>query len=659
MLTLINQCLTGKTSGSNKPKHLVLQMLWGIVTRSNVDYTKLLWEEFVQGIQDFFSYQASLSIPSKKSTPHVIPFYRFTKLIIYYLGSRHNIHRRPESPVHVTGDGFPLGNLKFIPKGEKDEVFGKPIPKELITEAIQTSLFYQQYLDMVARKPTTKRDEQKKTASAADKPKKPTTVKKPAPAKQMKHLVDESDEEPQRVSDPQIEEDEYNLQRGIQMSLESFQAPVGRVAFHKPTSDAKTRADMDKTNSEGDTEILNFGEEQGEDVSNKVDLEEKTAEINEGQAGSEPGKTLESQPPPEHILMEEDQAGPNPGQSHHPDEEHVHLENLLSLFETLSSIKYLDDAFTYGDQFLNDKPTEEEPNKDNVETEVKSMVTANAIAQSFNDPNENKLLQKTGDMGSFIEWYCRKIRKSKLSNADLEDKIDLTNPEGNRVIPDVIKPLPLGGPLSQKSHMVKDFRLFNYNSGMENKIWSEDDKRRSKEFMEVIERRLKIRRILRSLESFVSGSQNQRDLPMDNPLVSVEVLRYDIKRSKSKNKGIVLTEMELALEQTQQVSHYMIAFPEISQRIRDKYHNLEDDEMVKSIFDSGKNKAGVGMKILSWMITDKMKLVKNYRMYAAVFRINVPTTQSQPIESTQGTHRITSALGNLTLMWIDMCFHKL
>ncbi|GJS53259.1 hypothetical protein Tco_0626621 [Tanacetum coccineum] len=49
------------------------------------------------------------------------------------------------------------------------------------------------------------------------------------------------------------------------------------------------------------------------------------------------------------------------------------------------------------------------------------------------------------------------------------------------------------------------------------------------------------------------SSQNRRDLPRDNPLVSVEVLRYDIKRSKSENKGIVPTEMELVLEQTQQV----------------------------------------------------------------------------------------------------------
>ncbi|GJT11356.1 hypothetical protein Tco_0858398 [Tanacetum coccineum] len=65
------------------------------------------------------------------------------------------------------------------------------------------------------------------------------------------------------------------------------------------------------------------------------------------------------------------------------------------------------------------------------------------------------------------------------------------------------------------------------------------------------------------------------------------------------------------------VCHYMTAFPEISIRAHDSYHNLEDDVMIKSIFNSGKNKN-------------------------VVFRVDVPTTQSQPIESTQGTHRTTS-----------------
>ncbi|GJZ65116.1 hypothetical protein Tco_0621812, partial [Tanacetum coccineum] len=74
-----------KTSGSDKPRHPVLQMLWGIVTQTNVDHAELLWEEFTQGIQTFFSHKAShkasLKDPKKKVTPLLIPYRRFSKEI--------------------------------------------------------------------------------------------------------------------------------------------------------------------------------------------------------------------------------------------------------------------------------------------------------------------------------------------------------------------------------------------------------------------------------------------------------------------------------------------------------------------------------------------------------------------------------------------------
>ncbi|GJX68570.1 hypothetical protein Tco_0304297 [Tanacetum coccineum] len=154
ILSLLNQCLTGKTSGSDKPRHPVLQMLWGIVTQTNVDHAELIWEEFTQGIQTFFSHKAShkasLKNPKKKVTPLLIPYGRFSKVIIYYLASNNNIHRRPDSAVHHTGDDYVLGNLKFVPKGESVEVFGMAIPDPLITEAIQQSSYYPKYLKMVA-----------------------------------------------------------------------------------------------------------------------------------------------------------------------------------------------------------------------------------------------------------------------------------------------------------------------------------------------------------------------------------------------------------------------------------------------------------------------------------------------------------------------------
>nr|GEU49206.1 retrovirus-related Pol polyprotein from transposon TNT 1-94 [Tanacetum cinerariifolium] len=203
------------------------------------------------------------------------------------------------------------------------------------------------------------------------------------------------------------------------------QAPVGGVAFREPTSgitlklfnvegkgkgiatdeqvaqpsaqpeddtfanivrdtpsptDAETCAETDKTNSEGDTEILNIGEEQGEDVVNRVDLEEKTVKINEGQAGSDPGKTPKSRPPPERTLrpMHDDFVATMYPQVYESlkqsDEEHVYVENPLSSTGALSSMKNMD-AFTFSDQFFIDKPTKDDLGKTTMETKVESMVT--------------------------------------------------------------------------------------------------------------------------------------------------------------------------------------------------------------------------------------------------------------------------------------------
>ncbi|GKA94511.1 hypothetical protein Tco_0816549 [Tanacetum coccineum] len=58
-------------------------------------------------------------------------------------------------------------------------------------------------------------------------------------------------------------------------------------------------------------------------------------------------------------------------------------------------------------------------------------------------------LPKTGDMGSFIKWFCKRTGKKMLCKADLEDKVDLVNPEGHQILPNVYKPLPLGGPPGQ------------------------------------------------------------------------------------------------------------------------------------------------------------------------------------------------------------------
>ncbi|GJW30419.1 hypothetical protein Tco_0047294 [Tanacetum coccineum] len=225
ILSLLNQCLTGKTSGSDKPRHPVLQMLWGIVTQTNVDHAELIWEEFTQGIQTFFSHKAShkasLKNPKKKVTPLLIPYGRFSKVIIYYLASNNNIHRRPDSAVHHTRDDYILGNLKFVPKGESVEVFGMAIPDPLITEAIQQSSYYPKYLKMVAEntKKTPQGSASVQPATQRATPKKPTTT---TPVKQTKPAPPPT-KKPSKQSIPQREDDDPDLNLAKKLSLEAHQ----------------------------------------------------------------------------------------------------------------------------------------------------------------------------------------------------------------------------------------------------------------------------------------------------------------------------------------------------------------------------------------------------------------------------------------------------
>ncbi|GJW19528.1 hypothetical protein Tco_0026964 [Tanacetum coccineum] len=219
ILSLLNQCLTGKTSGSDKPRHPVLQMLWGIVTQTNIDHAELIWEEFTQGIQTYFSHKASLKNPKKKATPLLIPYGRFSKVIIYYLARNNNIHRRPDSAVHYTGDDYVLGNLKFVPKGETVEVFGMAIPDPLITEAIQQSSYYPNYLKMVAA--NTKKTP-RETPPPSKKPSKRKLPQKVRKGKPTFRLVDE-DDEAQQESIPHEEGNDPELELAKKLSLETPQ----------------------------------------------------------------------------------------------------------------------------------------------------------------------------------------------------------------------------------------------------------------------------------------------------------------------------------------------------------------------------------------------------------------------------------------------------
>nr|GEX47767.1 copia protein [Tanacetum cinerariifolium] len=267
-LSLISQCLTGKTFMFESPRHPVLQIMWGVITQTNLDFVELLWEEFIQAIQSFISDRKKQSVKDKKKEPKTLltPYSRFTKLIIYHLRSKHNFHPRTGSPLH---EYSVLGNLKSVAKEVKYEVFGMSIPDALITNNIRNAPYYSEYLKMVAKHE--RRVADKQTGQGEPVVPEPTTkpskvvlekkqklVKKtpdePSPAKRSKgglvgkrrkpksplRLVDELADEGVLILEPRVDDEEADYQRAMELSLKYLEArnqgPAHTVVIREPDS---------------------------------------------------------------------------------------------------------------------------------------------------------------------------------------------------------------------------------------------------------------------------------------------------------------------------------------------------------------------------------------------------------------------------------------
>ncbi|GKC42710.1 hypothetical protein Tco_1060432, partial [Tanacetum coccineum] len=126
---VINLCLTGKTSGKDVEEfHHITSYFLGRQKESRTAY---------QG--------------RSKATIICDTVIRFIKLIVYYLQSKHKFYPRPGSPLHLPNEEPVLRYLKFSANGTKWEVFGMPIPNDLITDDIRGEQYYNAYLEKVAK----------------------------------------------------------------------------------------------------------------------------------------------------------------------------------------------------------------------------------------------------------------------------------------------------------------------------------------------------------------------------------------------------------------------------------------------------------------------------------------------------------------------------
>ncbi|GJV85970.1 hypothetical protein Tco_1525868 [Tanacetum coccineum] len=135
---MINKCLTGKATTYDRPRLLMLQLIWGMFTYTHVEFADLIWEKF--------KYQIK-SRRVNRQKQEMMPFSRFTKLIIkYILSKKDQISKRPLSFQHVIKLDTTLENLKFANKGTKNPIFGMAIPAVMLNDVIKAFTDYSEYL---------------------------------------------------------------------------------------------------------------------------------------------------------------------------------------------------------------------------------------------------------------------------------------------------------------------------------------------------------------------------------------------------------------------------------------------------------------------------------------------------------------------------------
>nr|GEU32897.1 integrase, catalytic region, zinc finger, CCHC-type, peptidase aspartic, catalytic [Tanacetum cinerariifolium] len=397
----------------------------GVVNRAHLHYAERIWEEFTQSIHTFIEDKKNLAQHThgkKKATLIVISSIRFTKLIIYHLQRKHKFHPRPDSSLHLPNEEPVLGYLKFSAKGTKREVFGMPIPSNLITADIQGASYYQEYLPKVAKhqrylagetgsdpdsplpKPTKTAKKSKPTAPKADPrppisnqlhlnnlnpnpnqprlkersasclksiynvprgPLPPVVIREPE-FRKYQPLPKVSGKGKEKVTEEQVTHDLLTLQTPKKKS------PADRYIFQRRTSTPTGSSGHDESSSlYAELGLTDSEKESDEDVPRT-----NAGVQGEGQAGPNPDAQDEGQAGQNPDEQAKGQAGPNPDDAEASQPLPSHIVHAGSDLEHMDLDVADVSTQPHPEQIVEgDKPSEADNDKATAETEAESMVS--------------------------------------------------------------------------------------------------------------------------------------------------------------------------------------------------------------------------------------------------------------------------------------------
>ncbi|GKB12683.1 hypothetical protein Tco_0846606, partial [Tanacetum coccineum] len=124
--TIINKCLSGKTTALESLRLSRSQILWEMYHNKTIDYVYLLWEDLVYQVENK---------NSKKKNDMYYP--RFTKVIVYgaILPQHMTNQAMLESEAYMTYHSYATGEKTPKPKSTKKKVDSESSPKMKLTQA--------------------------------------------------------------------------------------------------------------------------------------------------------------------------------------------------------------------------------------------------------------------------------------------------------------------------------------------------------------------------------------------------------------------------------------------------------------------------------------------------------------------------------------------
>ncbi|GJY95849.1 hypothetical protein Tco_0512210, partial [Tanacetum coccineum] len=321
-------------------------------------------------------------------------------------------------------------------------------------------------------------------------------VVKKRTAKSSKQLVDEFIDEGVPTAKPSLEDtEEAILQKVPRKGKEKVgEEQAAQVLLHLQTTKKKSPTEYDTESDEEMPSVVRSG------AQDEGQAGPDPGTLDEGQARPNPDDVVESQPLPTPSFL----AGPNlkhsdveiidpssQPQPEHMDEgftaeaypdvqenlkltvdEQVIPEEPVSSTGTLSSLQHLAKDFSFGDQFLNDKPSEADNEKTTADTEAESMVSVTVQQDTSvippmtspvigpvprpDSPNVHWPLPTTTTTTAATTTTLPippQPQQGAVAYPDVQENLKLTVDE--QVIPE--EPVSSTGTLSSLQHLAKDF----------------------------------------------------------------------------------------------------------------------------------------------------------------------------------------------------------